>query len=111
MLPTEQELQDKQRRIGWWLLVARLSAGKTQGDAGNVVGLVASSYGDFERAVTLPTLRQLAVLAAFLEVPLSLFADPPKTDEERLEDLTGTRSFRTTAADEEPARRRRAANE
>lgn len=79
------------------MLVARLAAGKTQGDAAAAIGLVASSYGDFERAVTPASLRQLAVLASFFGVPLSLFTDPPATDEERLETMTGNRSLRTDA--------------
>lgn len=111
MLPSEDELRDRQRRTGWWLLVARLAAGKTQSDAANAAGLTAaSSYGDFERAVTLPSLRQLALLAAFFGVPLSLFADPPETDEERLESLTGARSLRTEEGPgEQPRRQRRSA--
>lgn len=96
VLPTPSELSRRQRRQAWWLLVSRLSSGRTQTDAANALGLSAgSSYGDFERGVTAPSLRQLAILAALFEVPMSLLADPPMTDEERLERDTGRPSRRT----------------
>lgn len=95
MLPTDEELSRRQRRQSWWLLVARLSSGRTQQDAATALGVVSSSYGDFERGVTAPSLRQLAILAALFDVPVSLFADPPFTDEERLERDTGHPSRRT----------------
>jgi len=57
--------------------------------------MVGSSYGDFERGVTTPSLRQLVQLATILDVPLSQFTDPPFTDEERLERDTGLQSKRT----------------
>lgn len=111
MLPTEEDHQRRQRRQSWWLLAARLSAGRTQADAAAAVGFSAStSYGDFERGVTAPSLRQLAILATLYEVPLSLFTEPPQTDEERIEELTGRPSRRTgVAPPAEPRRRRRTA--
>jgi transcriptional regulator with XRE-family HTH domain len=98
VLPTEAELATRARRRSWWLLVARLASGTTQAAAASAAGLsAASSYGDFERAVTEPSLKQLALLAAAFGVPLSLLADPPETDEERLEKITGRRSMRITS--------------
>lgn len=93
--PTEQELAQQARRRAWWLLVARLSSGRTQADAAAALDLSAgSSYGDYERGVTPPSLKQLAILAALFEVPLSVFAEPKETDEERLERITGRPSRR-----------------
>lgn len=101
MLPSDDEHLIEQRRRGWWLLVARLSSGRTQGDAARALGLSASSsYGDFERGVTAPSLRQLVVLAKLYEVPLSTFTEPAATDEEALEDVTGVTSKRSALADE-----------
>jgi len=109
MLPTEEEHQRRQRAQSWWLLVARLSSGRTQADAASALGFSASSsYGDFERGVTAPSLRQLATLAVLFEVPLSLLTDPPETDEERLEALTGRRSKRTEPVERPQQGRRRA---
>ena len=108
VLPTEEELAQRARRRSWWLLVARLSSGRTQGDAASALKLsAASSYGDFERGDTEPSMKQLTLLAVFFDVPLSLLMDPPKTDEERLEALSGNAS-RRTASDDESGRRRRA---
>lgn len=95
MLPSEEALARRQRRLSWWLLVARLSSGRTQQDAATALKIVSSSYGDFERGVTPPSLRQLMILAALFDVPLKVFHDPPFTDEERLERDTGNPSQRT----------------
>src|SRR3954468_21336263 len=101
MLPTEADHLRRQRRQSWWLLAARLSSGRTQADAAGAIGFTAaSSYGDFERGITAPSLRQLAILATLYEVPLSLFTEPPQTDEERLEELTGRTSRRTEIVQE-----------
>jgi len=106
MLPSEEEHDRRQRRVGWWLLVARLSADRTQGDAAAAIGLsAASSYGDFERGQTAPTLRQLVTLAALFGVPSSQFTDPPMTDEERLEKVTGRPSQRTDSGEDQRGRR------
>lgn len=108
MLPTEEDHARRQRRQSWWLLVSRLSSGRTQADAAAALEFSASSsYGDFERGVTAPSLRQLAVLATLYEVPLALFTEPPQTDEERLEELTGRVSRRIDQPQDEGQRRRR----
>lgn len=109
MLPSEDDHLRRERRQSWWLLVARLSSGRTQADAAAALGFAASSsYGDFERGVTQPSLRQLAVLANLYEVPLSLFTEPPTTDEERLEDQTERASRRTAHQPGQPRRRQTA---
>lgn len=101
MLPTEDDLLFRQRRVGWWLFVARLASGRTQLDAAQALGLsAASSYGDFERGVTAPSLRQLTQLAILYEVPLSTFTEPAPTDEEALEMVTGVVSQRSALAGE-----------
>lgn len=95
MLPSDAIHVRNQRRLSWWLLVARLSAGRTQSDAGAAIGVTASSYGDYERGTTPPSLKQLTTLAVLFEVPLSTFTEPKFTDEERLERDAGKRSART----------------
>jgi transcriptional regulator with XRE-family HTH domain len=100
VLPTEEELAKRARRRSWWLLVARLSSGRTQADAAIAIGLTAaSSYGDFERAITEPSMKQIALLAVFFDVPLQLLTDPPETDEARLEAMSGHASRRTVTDD------------
>lgn len=109
MLPSEGDHLRRQRRQSWWLIAARLVSGRTQGDASAALGFAASSsYGDLERGVRAASLRQLAILATLYEVPLSLFTEPPMTDEERLEEQTGRSSKRTEQAPS-PRRRRQTA--
>lgn len=112
MLPTEADHVLRQRRQSWWLLVARLTSGRTQADAASALGIVGSSYGDFERGITSPSLKQLAILAALFEVPLALLTDPPETDEDRI-DRQATRegkpSRRTQLHPEPDGRQRRSA--
>lgn len=105
MLPSEADHARRQRRQSWWLLVARLASGRTQADAAAALGFsAASSYGDFERGITAPSLRQLVTLAALYGVDVALFVDPPETDEERLEAMTGEASRRTSLSIDEPRR-------
>jgi len=108
-LPTEADHRKRQRRQAWWLLVSRLASGRTQADAAAALGLTAPSYGDFERGVTPPSLRQLTTLAGLFGVPLAHLADPPETDEERLEALTGRPSLRTELLVQPTTRKRRSA--
>jgi transcriptional regulator with XRE-family HTH domain len=108
-LPTEADHRRRQRRQSWWLLVARLASGRTQADAAAALGLTGPSYGDFERGVTPPSLRQLTTLAGLFGVPVAHLADPPDTDEERLEALTGRRSVRTDLVTDVRAKKRRSA--
>lgn len=108
-LPTEADHLRRQRRQSWWLLVARLASGRTQADAAAALGLTSPSYGDFERGVTPPSLRQLTTLSGLFGVPVAHLADPPETDEERLEAITGRPSLRTQLAVQSVSRRRRSA--
>lgn len=88
MLPTEEDLALRRKRRAWWLSVARRARGRTQEDVAKYLSLKAgSSIGDFERNVIEPSLKQVALFAALYEVPLSLFTDPPMTDEERFLEL------------------------
>lgn len=108
-LPTEADHRRRQRRQAWWLLVARLASGRTQADAAAVLRLTAPSYGDFERGVTPPSLRQITTLAGLFGVPVAHLADPPETDEERLEAITGRRSRRTELVVDKSGNRKRRA--
>jgi transcriptional regulator with XRE-family HTH domain len=70
---------------------------------------VTDEDGDFERGVTPPSLRQLTTLAGLFGVPLSHLADPPETDEDRLEAITGRASLRTQLVIAKDTRKRRSA--
>lgn len=87
-MPTEEELELRRRRRAWWLRVAR--AGMNQTGVATSIGLSeksGSTIGDWERGVSEPSLRQLEQLAALYGVPVTLFVNPPKTDEERLDEI------------------------
>lgn len=87
-MPTEEEILLIERRRAWWLRVAR--RGMNQTGVAQALGLSSksgSTIGDWERGVSQPSLRQLAQLAALYEVPLELFVNPPKTDDERLDEI------------------------
>lgn len=89
-MPTDEELQLRARRRAWWLRVARDQRGLSQSGVAEAIGLSkksASTVGDWERGVSEPSLRQLESLAALYSVPLSWFVDPPRTDEERFDEL------------------------
>jgi transcriptional regulator with XRE-family HTH domain len=87
-MPTEEELVQRDRRRAWWLRVAR--RGMNQNGVAEAIGLSkksGSTIGDWERGVSQPSLRQLEQLAALYGVPLDLFVNPPKTDDERLDEI------------------------
>lgn len=87
-MPTEEELELRRRRRAWWLRVAR--AGMNQTGVATAIGLSeksGSTIGDWERGVSEPSLRQLEQLAALYGVPVTLFVNPPRTDEERLDEI------------------------
>jgi transcriptional regulator with XRE-family HTH domain len=110
VVPTAEEHAKRQRRQSWWLLVSRLASGTTQQAAAEAIGLSnASSYGDYERGVTPPSLRQLHNLAIVFGVDIDLLANPPETDEERWEQRIGRRSSRIDLEDLVERERRRAA--
>jgi transcriptional regulator with XRE-family HTH domain len=78
------------RRLGFWLRMARERAGKSQAGAAEFIGLSASSkstVSDWENGARPPKLNQLRRLAAHYEVPLELFTDPEPTPEERIDSI------------------------
>jgi transcriptional regulator with XRE-family HTH domain len=78
------------RRLGFWLRMARERAGKSQAGAAEFIGLSASSkstVSDWENGARPPKLNQLRRLAAYYEVPLELFTDPEPTPEERIDSI------------------------
>lgn len=89
-MPTDEELERRRARRAWWLRVAREQRGLSQSGVADAVGLSkksASTVGDWERNVSEPSLRQLELLAVVYDAPISLFIDPPETDEERFQRL------------------------
>lgn len=83
---TDQEDLEAVRR-GYWLRRARDHAGVTQGDAAATAGLSAgsgSSVSLWERGQRPIKVFQMKRLALRYGVPVSLFTDPPETDDERL---------------------------
>lgn len=90
MAQTESEYEQRRRRRAWWLYVARRVSGLSQSGVAQSVGLSsksASTVGDWERGTTEPSLKQIGQLAVLYNAPLSLFMEPPPTDEERFADL------------------------
>jgi transcriptional regulator with XRE-family HTH domain len=86
-MPTDEELEQRRRRRAYWMRRARESRGLGQAGVAELLKMSprsASTVGDWERLVSDPSLRQLEMMAAIYGVPLSLFVDPPETDEERL---------------------------
>jgi transcriptional regulator with XRE-family HTH domain len=84
----EDQFEQRARRIGWWLRVARESRGLKLAGVATGIGLSANSASTisaWEEGSRQPSLRQLAQLAVLYDVPFTLFTDPPSTDEERLE--------------------------
>jgi transcriptional regulator with XRE-family HTH domain len=89
-MPTEDEIRLIERRRAWWLRVARRGMNQTGvATALGLSGKSGSTIGDWERGVSQPSLRQLAQLAALYGVPMDLFVNPPKTDDERLDEIVG----------------------
>ena len=87
-MPTEEELATRRRRRAWWLRVAR--RGMNQSGVAKALGLSensGSTIGDWEREISEPSVRQLELLAALYGVPVTLFVDPPMTDDERLDEI------------------------
>lgn len=78
------------RRLGFWMRMARERAGKSQAGAAEVLGLSKSSkstVSDWENGMRPPGLNQLRRLAAYYSVPLELFTDPQPTPEERIDEI------------------------
>lgn len=78
------------RRLGFWLRMARERAGKSQAGAAEFIGLSKSSkstISDWENGARPPSLSHLRRLAAYYAVPLEVFTDPQPTPEERLDEI------------------------
>jgi transcriptional regulator with XRE-family HTH domain len=83
---TQDEDQEAIRR-GYWLRRARENSGVTLSDAAVTAGLSASSGSTvslWERGQRGIKVHQMKRLALRYGVPVSLFTDPPETDDERL---------------------------
>lgn len=75
------------RRRGYWLRRARTNKGITLSDAAVTAGLAASSGSTvslWERGERGIKVHQMKRLALRYGVPVSLFTNPPETDDERL---------------------------
>jgi transcriptional regulator with XRE-family HTH domain len=75
------------RRRGYWLRRARDNAGVTLADAAVTAGLQSGSGSTvslWERGLRPMKVHQMKRLAVRYGVPVSLFIDPPMTDDERL---------------------------
>lgn len=104
-MPTANDTAKRRARTAWWLRACRLSDPRRPklaavGDAAGLGEGSGSVVSLWERnlAKNGPRLDQLERLAAFYGVPLSLFTDPPETDEERLSRL---RQLSLAALDDE----------
>lgn len=86
-MTTEEELHA--RRLGYWLRRVREQRQESQKAAAVAAGLspasssTVSKWESGEREISVTTLRRLA---RFYAVPVDLFMNPPKTDDERLAD-------------------------
>jgi transcriptional regulator with XRE-family HTH domain len=90
-MPTEPDLARARARTAYWLRTCReLDERKpTLAQVAEAAGLKATSGSvvsqwENNRSVNPPKLQQLRLLAAFYGVPLTLFTEPPETDEERM---------------------------
>jgi len=69
----KQALTIKTKKLGVLLRDARLAAGKSMKDSGEVIGVSGATISSFERGKKAPSLPELELLAYFLEMPLSHF--------------------------------------
>jgi transcriptional regulator with XRE-family HTH domain len=69
----DQALNLRTKILGVLLRDARLSAGKSMKDLGDVIGVSGGSISSFERGVKAPTLPELELLAFYLDMPISHF--------------------------------------
>lgn len=90
-MPTDIELARKRARLAWWLRVCFETDGRdlVLADIAEAAGLSRGSGSVVSlwhrnESVNPPKLEQLTRLAAFYGVPLTLFTEPPETDEERV---------------------------
>lgn len=79
-----------QRRMGFWLRMARERSGKSQAGAAEFLNLSPkskSTISDYENGRTPVPIRTLRRLADWYGVPLEAFTRPEKMPEERLDEL------------------------
>jgi transcriptional regulator with XRE-family HTH domain len=84
-MTAEEDLEAVRR--GYWLRRARIAAGITQGDAAITAGLgpnSSSTVSLWEQGKRDIRMQPMMRLAKRYGVPVSLFTDPPMTDDERL---------------------------
>jgi transcriptional regulator with XRE-family HTH domain len=72
-MPDKKSLGLRAKIIGVLLRDARLAAGKTPADCGNLLGTSASAYAAYEVGKKSLSLPDLELLAYYLEIPLSHF--------------------------------------
>lgn len=83
MTGTEKNLE--RRRRGFWMRVARDVADVKQEEAAKAIGLKAgTSILAIEKGRRDPTATEMRILAELYGVPVSMFADPKPTDEDRV---------------------------
>ena len=82
---TGAEQARERKRRGHWLLLARKVSGVKQTDVAKRLGYKAgTSILAFEKGRRDPNASQQRLLAEVYGVPVSMFADPEPTDEERV---------------------------
>jgi len=74
-IPTSVLLEIRRRMIGVQIRQARLAAGKSLGECAEQIGATTDMLAAYEYGRADIPFRELEVLAAFLHVPLSYFAD------------------------------------
>lgn len=72
-MSTKQALKLRSKILGVLLRDARIAAGKSMKDLGEVIGVSGGSIGSFERGVKAPTLPELELLAFYLDMPIRHF--------------------------------------
>jgi transcriptional regulator with XRE-family HTH domain len=100
----DQAIQLRTKIIGVLLRDARLAAGKSMKELGDVIGLSGSTISSIERGANSPSLPELELLAFYLGVPINHFwsddivsQEPHPTENLETESLLGLR-HRTIAA-------------
>jgi transcriptional regulator with XRE-family HTH domain len=100
----DQAIQLRTKIIGVLLRDARLAAGKSMKELGDVIGLSGSTISSIERGTNSPSLPELELLAFYLGVPINHFwsddivsQEPHPTENLETESLLGLR-HRTIAA-------------
>lgn len=90
-MPTDQEIALIRARQAWWLKMCRETDPRkpTLGAVAKAAGLDEGSGSvvslwENNRTKSGPKYEQLVRLAAYYAVPLSVFTEPPETDQERL---------------------------